>query len=125
MQIIKGFGIILLFLALGECLSIIIGHFVPGSVIGMLLLFVALVTKLVKVEQIKDVAHFFTGNMTIFFIPSFMGIMDQWGIIKVSWLGWLGVIVVSTLLVMATSGYTVQLLVKRNVKKEEDPCFEK
>jgi putative effector of murein hydrolase LrgA (UPF0299 family) len=46
--------------------------------------------------------------MTIFFIPAVMGIMDLWGFIKMSWLGWLGVIVLSTICVMATTGYTVE-----------------
>lgn len=108
MEIIIGFGIIIAFLALGECVSILIGGFIPGSVIGMLLLFVALMCKVVKPARIEKVAHFLTGNMTIFFIPGIAGIIDQWGLIRLNWLGWLGVIVLSTILVMATAGHTVQ-----------------
>lgn len=96
------------FLAAGECLSVLMGHFVPGSVVGMLLLFLALILKIVKPARIEKVAHFLTGNMTIFFIPAIMGIMDQWGVICMNWLGWLGVIVISTICVMAATGYTVQ-----------------
>lgn len=121
MEIIIGFGIIMAFLAMGECLSILIGHFVPGSVIGMLLLFVALIMKWVKPSRIKKVAHFLTGNMTIFFIPAVMGIMDQWGVIKMNWIGWVGVIVLSTICVMAATGYTVQgvmaIIKKKGVRK--------
>lgn len=108
MQIIIGFGILLLFLALGEGASLLIGHFIPGSVIGMLLLFAALCLKVVKPSHIEAVAHWLTGNMTIFFIPAVTGIIDQWGLIRVSWLGWVGVIVLTTLCVMASAGYTVQ-----------------
>jgi holin-like protein len=96
------------FLAAGECLSVLMGHFVPGSVVGMMLLFIALTTKVIKPHRIEKVAHFLTGNMTIFFIPAVMGIIDLWGVIKMSWLGWLGVIVLSTICVMATTGYTVE-----------------
>ena len=38
MEVIIGFGIIMAFLAAGECLSVLMGHFVPGSVVGMMLL---------------------------------------------------------------------------------------
>lgn len=117
MEIIIGFGIIMAFLAAGECLSILIGHFVPGSVIGMLLLFVALVMKWISPSKIEKVAHFLTGNMTIFFIPAVMGIMDQWGVIRMNWLGWIGVIVLSTICVMAATGYTVQGLMHLTKKK--------
>lgn len=93
---------------MGECVSVLIGHFVPGSVLGMLMLFIALLLKWVKPNRIEKVAHFLTGNMAIFFIPASMGIMDQWGVIKLNWLGWIGVIVVTTICVMAATGYTVQ-----------------
>lgn len=108
MDVIIGFGIIMAFFAAGECLSVLMGHFIPGSVVGMLLLFLALLTGFIKPRRIEKVAHFLTGNMTIFFIPAVMGIMDLWGFIKMSWLGWLGVIVLSTICVMATTGYTVE-----------------
>lgn len=108
MDIIIGFGIIMGFWAAGECLSVLMAHFVPGSVVGMLLLFFALLMKWVKAERIEKVAHFLTGNMTIFFIPAVMGIMDQWGVIRMNWLGWLAVIVLTTICVMAATGYTVQ-----------------
>lgn len=107
MEVIIGFGIIMAFLAAGECLSVLMGHFVPGSVVGMMLLFIALTTKVIKPHRIEKVAHFLTGNMTIFFIPAVMGIIDLWGVIKMSWLAWLGVIVLSTVCVMAATGYTV------------------
>lgn len=117
MDIIIGFGIIMAFLAAGECVSVLIGHFVPGSVIGMILLFVALLLKIVNPQRIEKVAHFLTGNMAIFFVPTIMGIMDQWGIIKLNWLGWLAVIVLTTICVMAAAGYTVQGLSALSKKK--------
>lgn len=117
MEIIIGFGIIMAFLAAGECIAVLMGNFVPGSVIGMLLLFAALLLKIVKPARIEKVAHFLTGNMTIFFVPSIIGIMDQWGIIRMSWLGWLGVIVLSTIAVMAATGYTVQGISCWTIKK--------
>ena len=108
MPIIIGFGIIMLFYALGEGLSILTHHFIPGSVYGMILLFAALCLKIVKPGRIEQVAHYLTGNMTLFFIPAITAIIDQWGILQSSWLSWLAVIVVSTIVVMASCGYTMQ-----------------
>ena len=62
MQIITGFFIILVHLVAGNLLSGLIGGFAPGSVIGMILLFISLMTGLVKDHQIRRVATFLTDN---------------------------------------------------------------
>lgn len=48
---LAGVFIILFFYALGEGVAWLVQGFIPGSVIGMLLLFTALCLKLVKPEQ--------------------------------------------------------------------------
>ena len=70
----------------------------------MLLLFLSLITGLVKQESVREVALFLTGNMTIFFLPAMVGIMNIWGLIRVNLWGWLIVLVGSAVMVMATSG---------------------
>lgn len=110
------------FYALGEALSILIGHFVPGSVLGMVLLFAALCLRWVSPESIREVAHFLTSNMILLFIPTFMGIIDTWGLISVSWLGWLAVVLLTTVAVMAATGYSVELveLLRRMMGRKGD-----
>jgi holin-like protein len=108
MQVITGFFIILVHLVAGNLLSGLIGGFVPGSVIGMILLFISLMTGLVKDYQIRKVATFFTDNMTVFFLPAFMGIMELWGLIKMNLFAWIAVVVLSTVLVLMAAAYTQQ-----------------
>lgn len=108
MQIITGFFIIILHLVAGNLLSGLIGGFVPGSVIGMVLLFISLITGLVKDHQIRRVATFLTDNMTVLFLPAFMGIMELWGLVKMDFLAWIGVVVLSTVLVLLAAAYTQQ-----------------
>ncbi|MCQ2161602.1 MAG: CidA/LrgA family protein [Bacteroidales bacterium] len=120
MKTIKGIAIILAFLALGQVCSGLIGGFIPASVVGMILLFVALCLRIVKAEAIRDVASFLTDNMTVFFIPAFVGIMNQWGVIKTSLLGWCVVLVATILIVMATSGLIAEMIIRRTDKKKED-----
>ena len=106
MQIIIGFFIILAHLVVGNLLSSLIVGFIPGSVIGMVLMFISLLTGLVKDRQIRTVATFLTDNMTMFFLPAFMGIMDLWGIIRMNIVAWVVVVVVSTLMVLLSAAFT-------------------
>ena len=106
MQVIIGFFIILAHLVAGNLLSALIGGFIPGSVTGMVLMFISLLTGIVKDHQIRTVATFLTDNMTMFFLPAFMGIMDLWGIIKMNILAWVVVVVASTLMVLLAAAFT-------------------
>lgn len=106
MQIIIGFFIILAHLVAGNLLSSLIGGFIPGSVIGMVLMFISLLTGIVKDHKIRAVATFLTDNMTMFFLPAFMGIMDLWGIIKMNMVAWVVVVVASTVMVLLSAAFT-------------------
>lgn len=105
MQVIIGFFIILAHLVAGNLLSTLSGGFIPGSVIGMVLMFISLLTGLVKDHQIRTVATFLTDNMTMFFLPAFMGIMDLWGIIKMNIVAWVILVVVSTIMVLLSTAF--------------------
>ena len=105
MQIIIGFFIILAHLVAGNLLSTLSGGFIPGSVIGMVLMFISLLSGIVKDHQIRNVAAFLTDNMTMFFLPAFMGIMDLWGIIKMNILAWVVVVIVSTIMVLLSTAF--------------------
>lgn len=113
MNIIKGFFIILAHWVVGNVISSLTGDFIPGSVIGMILLFCSLLAGLVKDEDVKPVAGFLTENMTIFFLPAFMGIMDLWGILKLNLVAWLAVVILSTVLVLVSTGAVQQLFERR------------
>ena len=106
MQILTGFFIILFHLAVGNLLSGLTGDFVPGSVIGMVLMFISLTTGLVKDHQIRKVATFLTDNMTVLFLPAFMGIMELWGLLRMNLVAWIATVVLSTVLVLMAAACT-------------------
>ena len=60
MKILIKIFFIFFFYSLGECIAHLTGDYVPGSVIGMVLLFVALQTKLIKEEQVDAPAKALT-----------------------------------------------------------------
>ena len=109
---LKGIFIITGFLALGNAVSFAMNRFVPGSVCGMVLLFIALAAKLVKPDDVRPVADFLTKNMSLFFVPAAIGIMEQWGLISGSLFGWLAIILISTIVVLLSVGGTQSGLMK-------------
>lgn len=110
------FGLCLLGAVIGELSPVS----VPGSVVGMVLLFVCLMTGIVKVEQVEDVADFLQKNMAFFFVPMCANILEELEILKsTGLLLLLGVCVFCTVITFAITGFTVTLLQKLMNGKEK------
>jgi len=124
LKIIKQLSLIFLFSLIGEVLSILIASFIaiPGSVIGLVLLFLALQLNVLKVEQVDEVGTWLTSNMGIFFVPAGVGLMTNFGVLADTWWQLLIIMVVTTILMMIFVGKVVQsvkeLVMKNNVVKE-------
>ena len=103
----------MLMLLLGNGLSYVINGIIPGSVIGMVLLFVALLTKIVKPEMIRKPAGYLINHMSLFFIPAGVGLMNAWGMIASNWVTIIVSSVVSTVIIFAVVGIVQQKLEKK------------
>lgn len=101
--------ILFAFLGLGELIVWGSGIPVPSSIIGMILLFVALCLKWVKIENVEKAADVLTGNLGFFFIPAGIGVMKCFGLISSQWLPIVMVIVMSTALIMIATGGVFEL----------------
>ncbi|MDL2230519.1 CidA/LrgA family protein, partial [Alistipes sp. OttesenSCG-928-L06] len=99
-----GLFYLLLFYFLGECVARLTGNFIPGSVIGMILLFAALYFKVVKKEDVRGAAMLLLDNLLLFFIPVCVGLMTAWPLISEHWLAIVVSCVLSTLLIIAVVG---------------------
>ncbi len=113
---IKGSFFILLFYFIGEILSHLIHGFVPGSVLGMILLFLALFFKILKPEYVKDTATVITKNMAVFFVPAGVGLMVYAELFSKSLVTILTAIAISTILTIATVALIQENLEKRKTK---------
>ena len=78
----KGLVIIFGFLFLGEAIEKVLNIPVPGNVIGMLLLTVALILGIVELKDVEEVGTFFIKNMSVMFIPPGVGIVVYWNLVK-------------------------------------------
>lgn len=101
---------ILLFYFVGTVISNFIGHFIPGSVIGMLLFFTALLLGVVKPERVKRASHVLTRHMSLFFIPAAVGVMASFDVISSNWAVIVAASTISTVLVIISVGYIQQKL---------------
>lgn len=108
---------ILFFYFTGEFISYWIDGFVPGSVIGMMLLFMALVFKKVKPAKVKRISTLLTDNMGLFFVPAGVGLMTSLGVISQYWLIIVTASVISTVLVIATVAIVQEKMGKEGKKQ--------
>lgn len=112
MKYLKQFLIILVVSFIGEILNKYIPLPVPASIYGIVIMFLCLLFKIIKLEQVKDAADFLIAIMPVMFIPAGVGLIDSYGIIKDSILAYVVVTFISTVVVMAVSGLVTQLVIK-------------
>ncbi|MDR7857451.1 CidA/LrgA family protein [Tissierella sp.] len=110
MKIIKELAIIVGILFVAHVTQMITKIPIPATVLGMILLLICLLTGMLKLESIENVSKFFLDHLTFLFIPGGVGLIASLGLIKEQWLPILIVIVLTTALVIAATGSTVQLL---------------
>lgn len=103
-------AIIFLICLLGEIIVEVFSLSFPSSVISMIILFLFLAFHLVKQENIQGMIRFLQQNMSIFFIPSGVAIMENYSYLSESILPFLLICIISTAVTFAITAYTVQLV---------------
>ena len=78
----------------------------PASVIGMVLLFIGLCTKVVKLEQVEGLGNSLSTVITFLFVPSGISLVNSLGIMQQFGVQIIFVILVATLALLATTGWT-------------------
>ena len=119
MKYIFQFLIIMVFAFIGELLNFLIPLPIPASIYGIVLLFIALELKWVKVSDIREVSSFLIAVMPIMFIPAAAGLMESWGAVKSSVWEYALITIVSTFVVMGVSGAVTQFVIWRGKKNEQ------
>ena len=120
LKIIKQLFWILLFSLLGELFSILISGFIaiPGSVIGMVLLFFALHYNWLHLDQVDEVGSWLTDNMATFFVPAGVGLMTNFDVLADVWLQLLIIMGVTVTIMMWFVGSVVQKVQKVSRNKD-------
>lgn len=99
-------------LAVGEFIVWLTGMAVPSSILGMLLLTTLLKLGVVKLEWVENTSNFLVKNMGFFFVPPGVALMLYFDVIKAEFLPIVVATVVSTILVLVTTGW-VHILTRK------------
>ncbi len=124
MKILRQLSIILIIWSIGEYISYFINPIIkiPGSILGMILLFLLLQFGIVKLHQIEEVSNFFLDNIAFFFIPSGVSLINSLGIIKDNILLFIVVIPITTILTIYSTAFVIDRIIinKYNENNEEE-----
>ena len=103
----------------GDFLQSITQFPLPGSIVGLLLLWGSLFIKILPLHWVELGSNSLLSYLPIFFIPAIVGVMEYWEVFVGKGLLLFLIIVISTLLTMGISGVTSQLLARRSAKRKE------
>lgn len=117
MKYLRQFGIILGVTCVGEIMKYFIPLPIPGSIYGLILMFVLLLTKVIKVEHVKETGEFLIEIMPLMFIPAGVGLMTSWVDLKTFLIPLIVITVLSTFIVMIVTGKVTDFLLARKGEK--------
>lgn len=113
----KQFLILLVINFLGIFIQNIFHLPLPGTILGMVILFILLWTKVLKVESIEKVCNFLVLNMIIFFLPPAVELLEYMTLLEKGFLKIIILLIVTTVITMVITGKTVEFCIKRMEKK--------
>ncbi|RNB84826.1 CidA/LrgA family holin-like protein [Brevibacillus nitrificans] len=91
---------------------------IPGSIIGMFLVFFLLQLKWIRLEWIDAGASFLLAELLLFFIPPSVGIISYQNLMLHEGFQIFIVIAIGTAIVMAASGLLAQRIAKRKEQSQ-------
>ena len=108
MKYVFQFARIMGFCLAGELLHRVLPLPIPAGIYGLVLLAAALLTGVVKLEQVKQTGDFLSSLFPLLFIPTVAGVMEQWELIADNLLPILIALIPVTWAVMAAAGKVTQ-----------------
>jgi holin-like protein len=117
MKIIRQIFIILAFYILGEIAALGVSAlfpsvFVPGTILGMIFLLIALTAKVLPQNHVDGVGTFLTSNMAFFFIPAAVSVLEYFEVLKTAFWKIILIIVVGVFVSFFAVAGAVKLTMK-------------
>ena len=109
---IHALAALFMFQLAGELLSRWLGLPVPGPLIGMLLLFAALVARGSLPDALRDTAGQLLRHLMLLFIPAVAGVMMHFGRVRQEWLPFLAAGVAGAAFTMAVTALTLRWMLR-------------
>ena len=113
------FASLLLFQCLGEGITFAFKLPVPGPVVGMLLLFVALVLYPPLLEKIEATGSELLRHLSLLFVPAGVGIVAAATQLRGQWVAMIAALVVSTLLTLTVTALVTRAVMRWQQAREQ------
>ena len=118
LKLFKQFTIIIFLSFLGEVLHALIPFPIPASIYGIMILFVLLERKVLRIDDVREVSDFLIFIMPLLFIPPAVGLIDVWDELRASLTAYATIIIAVTLIVMVSTGRITQWFLQNQKEKE-------
>ncbi|CAM2920892.1 CidA/LrgA family holin-like protein [Paenibacillus sediminis] len=115
-NLIKGalqVGVLMIFSLIMNNLAHVLHIPIPGSILGIVLIFILLETGVIRLEWIELGASWLLAELLLFFIPAAVGIMKFIPLLESEGLRILIVVAFSSVIVMVGSGLMASRIAKR------------
>lgn len=99
--------------------SVLLHLSIPGSILGLVILFILLQTKVIKLKWIEVGGNWLVAELLLFFIPSAVGILQYKQLLMENGFKIFAVIVISSTIVMVCSGFLAEKMARRKEKKTQ------
>lgn len=119
MRYIKQLSIILTATCAAEIIKYLTPLPIPASIYGLVLMFLLLLTGVVKLPQVRETAEFLIEIMPMMFIPAAVGLLESADALRPILLPVAVIVPVTTVLVMGVTGRTAQFFLKRGKRRHE------
>ncbi len=112
MKLIKQFAIIFSIYSVSDIFSRILKLPIPGNVIGMMLMFLLLLTGIIKENNIDEAGNILITNMSLLFVPGTLAIIDEYKYVKDEIVPFIIICLFMGVIIMITTGLSAQFLEK-------------
>ena len=119
MKYMKQFCLIMFISFLGEVLHHYLPLPIPSSIYGLVILFVGLMTGVVRLSHVEETGRFLIEIMPLMFIPAAVGLLESWGILAPIWIPIVGITLITTVIVMIVSGKITQFVIRMENQEEK------
>ena len=110
MALIKQFAIIFSIYSISDIFYKSLKLSIPANVIGMLILFILLITGIIKEHHIDKASDILIGNMSLLFVPATLAIMEEYKYIKEEIVPFIIICVFMVVVTMVSTGLIAQIL---------------
>ena len=119
MKYIKQMAIIITISLVAQVMERLIPLPIAGSVYGLVLMLIGLMTHIIPLEKVEGAADFLIEIMPMMFLPASVGLMSSMEALQDMLIPLAVISVVSTVITFGATGRFTQYLIRRDRQKEE------